>query len=155
LLAKHSKGMDEPHHDEINLIRLLRRLENSVSNREEWQPSSRPQPEIWLKTQNALQVSFDYLSLLFLNEYSYSVLYTLQKLKFARKLVKNVEFDNRDQSPCVLFGRVPGYSLAKTPSHLSKRIKQLNDTKIRLDRIEVFLKDCEKVRYKVSLVVAY
>jgi len=101
LLAKHSEGMDEPHHDEINLIRLLRRLEKSVSNKEEWQPSSRPQPEIWLKTQNALQ-----------------------KLKFARKLVKNVEFDNIDQSP--------------------KRIKQLNDTKIRLDRIEVFLKDCEK-----------
>lgn len=29
--------------------------------------------------------------------------------------------------------------------HVSKRIKQLNDIKIRLDRIEVFLKDCEKV----------
>ena len=51
-----------------------------------------------------------------------------------------------DQSPCVLFERVPGYSLAKTPSHFSKRIMQLNDTKIRLDRIEIFLKDCEKVR---------
>jgi hypothetical protein len=49
--------MDEPHHDEINLIRLLRRLEKSVSNREEWQPTSRSQPEMWLKTQNALQVS--------------------------------------------------------------------------------------------------
>jgi hypothetical protein len=49
--------MDEPHHDEINLIRLLRRLEKSVSDKEEWQPSSRPQPEIWLKTQSALQVS--------------------------------------------------------------------------------------------------
>jgi len=93
--------MDEPHHDEINLIRLLRRLEKSVSTQEEWQPSSRPQPEIWLKTQSALQ-----------------------KLKFARKLVKNVEFDNMDQSP--------------------KWILQLNDTKIRLDRIEAFLKDCEK-----------
>lgn len=46
--------MDEPHHDEINLIRLLRRLEKSVSNKEEWQPT---QPEIWLKTQSALQVS--------------------------------------------------------------------------------------------------
>ena len=78
-------------------------------------------------------------------EYPSSVLDTLQKLKFARKLLKNVEFDNLDQSPCVLFGRVPGYSRAKTPPHLSKRIKQLNDTKIRLDRIEVFLKDCEKV----------
>jgi len=94
--------MDEPHHDEINLMRLLRRLEKSVSNKEEWQPSSRlQQPEIWLKTQSALQ-----------------------KLKFARKLIKNVEFEDMDQSP--------------------KRIKQLNDTKIKLDRIEVFLKDCEK-----------
>ena len=49
--------MDEPHHDEINLIRLLRRLEKSVSNKEEWQPISRPEPEIWLKTQSGLQVS--------------------------------------------------------------------------------------------------
>jgi hypothetical protein len=49
--------MDEPHHDEINLIRLLRRLEKSVSNREELKPTSRSQPEMWLKTQNALQVS--------------------------------------------------------------------------------------------------
>lgn len=53
--------MDEPHHDEINLIRLLRRLEKSVSNKEEWQPRSRPQPEIWLKTQSALQVSILFL----------------------------------------------------------------------------------------------
>lgn len=79
-------------------------------------------------------------------EYPFSVPYILQKLKFARKLVKNVEFDNVDQSPCVLFGRLPSCSRAKTPSHLSKRIKQINDTKIRLDRIEVFLKDCEEVR---------
>jgi hypothetical protein len=86
-----------------------------------------------------------FFRLFIFDEYPYSVLYTLQKLKFARKLVKNVEFDNMDQSPCVLFGRVPGYSRANTPSHLSKWIKQLNDTKIRLDRIEVFLKDCEKV----------
>lgn len=49
--------MDEPHHDEINLIRLLRRLEKSVSNKEEWQLSSRPEPEVWLKTQSGLQVS--------------------------------------------------------------------------------------------------
>lgn len=38
-----------------------------------------------------------------------------------------------------------GSFLANTPSHLRKRIKQLNDTKIRLDRIKLFLKDCEKV----------
>ena len=50
--------MDEPLHDEINLIRLLRRLEKSVSNKEEWQPSS---PEIWLKTQSALQVSINFV----------------------------------------------------------------------------------------------
>jgi hypothetical protein len=55
--TKHSEDMDEPHHDEVNLMRLLRRLEKSVSNKEEWQSSSRPQPEIWLKTQGALQVS--------------------------------------------------------------------------------------------------
>jgi hypothetical protein len=37
--------------------------------------------------------------------------FTLQKLKFAQKLVKNVEFDNMDQSPYVLFWRAPGHSL--------------------------------------------
>jgi len=80
----------------------LRRLEKSISNKEDWQPtSSRPQPDIWLKTQSALQ-----------------------KLKFAQKLLRNVEFDDNDQSP--------------------ERIKQLNETKIKLDRIEVFLKDCDK-----------
>jgi hypothetical protein len=68
--------MDEPHHDEINLIRLLRRLEKSVSNKEEWQPSSRPQPEIWLKTQSALQVSILFLRLFTLNEYSYVFYFT-------------------------------------------------------------------------------
>lgn len=52
--------MEEAHHDEINLMRLLRRLEKSVSNKEEWQSSSRPQPEIWLKTQSTLQAGIYY-----------------------------------------------------------------------------------------------
>lgn len=59
--------MDEPHHDEINLKRLLRRLEKSVSNKEEWQPSS---PEIWLKTQSALQVSI--IIIILINQCPYS-----------------------------------------------------------------------------------
>lgn len=71
----------------------------------------------------------------------------LQKLKFARKLLKNVEFDDMDHSPCVLllFSEVTFFCFANTLFFSSTRIKQLNDSKIKLDRIEVFLKDCEEV----------
>ncbi|KAF8149393.1 hypothetical protein B0H34DRAFT_185880 [Crassisporium funariophilum] len=92
--------MDESQHDEINLIRLVRRLEKSVANTEDWKRDS-GKPDTWLKAQSGLQ-----------------------KVKFARKLVRNVELDDVDQSP--------------------KRIKQVNDTKIKLDKIESFFKDMEK-----------
>lgn len=56
--------------------------------------------------------------------------------------MKNVEFDDMDQSPCVISYRLFQHCSMKIHS---KRIKQLNDMKIKLDRIEVFLKDREKV----------
>ncbi|KAJ3501802.1 hypothetical protein NLJ89_g9175 [Agrocybe chaxingu] len=82
----------EPQHDEVNLVRLLRRLEKSVADPQEWRPS-------------AMQTELD-------------------KLKYARKLIKNIEVDDLDPSPA--------------------RIKKLNDTKISLDRIDTFLKDVQK-----------
>ncbi|KDR67789.1 hypothetical protein GALMADRAFT_1061786 [Galerina marginata CBS 339.88] len=91
-----------PQHDEINLVRLVRRLEKSVANPDEWKPSSLLQGgEVWLTAQKSLQ-----------------------KVKFARRLVKNIEVNDFEPSP--------------------NRIKQLNDTKIKLDRVETFLKDIEQ-----------
>jgi len=47
----------QPLHDEINLVRLLRRIEKSVDNPEEWKPSTTdPLPEVWLKARKGLQV---------------------------------------------------------------------------------------------------
>ncbi|PPQ80194.1 hypothetical protein CVT25_003547 [Psilocybe cyanescens] len=92
----------EPQHDEINLIRLVRRLEKSVASSEEWKPTaSLPKEEIWLKASRSLQ-----------------------NIKFARKLVKNLEADDFEPPP--------------------KRLNQLNDTKAKLERIESFLNDVEK-----------
>ncbi|PPR00092.1 hypothetical protein CVT24_008994 [Panaeolus cyanescens] len=89
----------EPHHNEINLVRLMRRLEKSVASREEWQTSSSvPKEQMYLKSQGALQ-----------------------KVKFARSLVKNIELEEEDMTP--------------------KRVKQFNDIKIKLDRMDEFLKD--------------
>ena len=41
-------------HDEINLIRLARRLEKSVAEPDDWKPTQ----SIWLKVQKTLQVSY-------------------------------------------------------------------------------------------------
>ncbi|KAF9050485.1 hypothetical protein BJ165DRAFT_1003759 [Panaeolus papilionaceus] len=88
----------EAHHNEINLVRLMRRLEKSVASKEEWQTSlGMPKEEVYLKSQGELQ-----------------------KIKFARSLVKNIELEEEDMSP--------------------KRIKQFNDIKIKLDRMDEFLK---------------
>jgi beta-phosphoglucomutase-like phosphatase (HAD superfamily) len=47
----------QPQHDEINLVRLLRRIEKSVASPEDWKPSAtRPGPEIWLRARKELQV---------------------------------------------------------------------------------------------------
>ncbi|KAG6907324.1 hypothetical protein DXG01_009406 [Tephrocybe rancida] len=81
----------DPLHDEINLIRLVRRLNK---------PSPVTSPESWIKAQG-----------------------TLQKVKFARKLLRNVEGDGKASS---------------------KRAQQLEDIRIQLDEIEASLKDIEK-----------
>ncbi|KAF9557481.1 hypothetical protein CPC08DRAFT_736730 [Agrocybe pediades] len=88
-------------HDEINLIRLVRRLEKSVARSDDWKPSvTLPAEEIWLKAQK-----------------------TRQKVKFARRLLKNVEVNDFEPS--------------------ASRIKHLNDFKIKLDRVDTFIKDIE------------
>ncbi|PPQ97531.1 hypothetical protein CVT26_006520 [Gymnopilus dilepis] len=92
----------DPRHDEINLVRLVRRLEKSVANGDDWKPSAiLREEEIWLKAQKSLQ-----------------------HVKFARSLVKNIEADEYEPSP--------------------KRVKQLNDIKIKLDRFDTFLKDTQE-----------
>ncbi|KAG5721669.1 hypothetical protein E4T56_gene10434, partial [Termitomyces sp. T112] len=55
---------DDPVHDEINLVRLVRRLERDTPD----QPAKDITLEKWIKAQG-----------------------TLQKVKFARRLLKNVE----------------------------------------------------------------
>jgi len=54
----------QPLYDEINLVRLLRRIEKSVDNPQDWKPSTRttitttsdPLLEVWLKAKKGLQV---------------------------------------------------------------------------------------------------
>ncbi|KAH9932510.1 uncharacterized protein B0H18DRAFT_985979 [Fomitopsis serialis] len=60
-------------HDRINLARLVRRLEKSVAA-EDWDAGHLPPRATWIKTQQ-----------------------TLQKLKYARKLLDNVELHESDQ----------------------------------------------------------
>ncbi|KAJ3501148.1 hypothetical protein NLJ89_g9473 [Agrocybe chaxingu] len=91
----------EPQHDEVNLVRLLRRLEKSVADPQEWRPNAMQTLDVWLKSQMTLQASG--CSLILSNVY---------------RLV-----DDLDPSP----------------NHI-----KLNDTKIKLDRIDTFLKDVQK-----------
>ncbi|EDR00417.1 uncharacterized protein LACBIDRAFT_314363 [Laccaria bicolor S238N-H82] len=88
--------MEYTTHDEINLVRLVRRLEKSVATPDEWNEGNE---WIWLKAQK-----------------------DLQKVKYARKLVKNVETYDED-------------------ALLPAKIKQRNELLIKLDKVEVFLKD--------------
>ncbi|KAF5376285.1 hypothetical protein D9615_008519 [Tricholomella constricta] len=81
-------------HDEINLRRLVRRLDKATS--EEWAES--PRDRAWIKAQG-----------------------TLQKVKFARKLLKNVDIYEEEQTP--------------------KRVQQLNDIRTKLDKVEAFMKE--------------
>ncbi|KAG6860441.1 hypothetical protein C0995_011081 [Termitomyces sp. Mi166 len=89
---------NDPVHDEINLIRLVRRLERAPEK-----PEKDNLMDTWIKAQG-----------------------TLQKVKFARRLLKNVELYSEDQSP--------------------KRVQQLNDIRIKLDKIEPHFKAIEKPR---------
>ncbi|KAF8134428.1 hypothetical protein EV363DRAFT_1562044 [Boletus edulis] len=62
-------------HDRINLPRLIKRLEQSIQE-DDWSKSDPPKRETWLKAQA-----------------------TLQQLRHARLLLKNVELDNVDPTP--------------------------------------------------------
>ncbi|KAJ7747978.1 hypothetical protein DFH07DRAFT_830761 [Mycena maculata] len=84
-------------HDEINLRRLVRRLEKSTSE-SQWEVSSE---DTWIKAQG-----------------------TLQKVKFARKLLADVELEDVDPTP--------------------KSIQRYDDLKTKLDRIDTFMRDLEK-----------
>ena len=50
--------MEYTTHDEINLVRLVRRLEKSVATPDEWNEGN---GWIWLKAQKDLQVPFDFI----------------------------------------------------------------------------------------------
>jgi hypothetical protein len=81
-------------HDEINLKRLVRRLEKSVSE-QEW---SGPSEDHWIRAQGTLQVSI-YFSW---NKQDTHVEFTLswkQKVKHARKLLKNVDLYDEAPTP--------------------------------------------------------
>ncbi|KAJ6591091.1 hypothetical protein DFH09DRAFT_1138544 [Mycena vulgaris] len=84
-------------HDEINLRRLIRRLEKSASD-SQWTGSS---DDTWIKVQG-----------------------TLQKVKYARKLLGNVELDDVDPTP--------------------RNMHRYDDFRTKLDRIDVFMQILEK-----------
>ncbi|KAJ7680910.1 hypothetical protein DFH06DRAFT_1120486 [Mycena polygramma] len=84
-------------HDEINLKRLIRRLEKSASD-SQWTGSS---DETWIKVQG-----------------------TLQKVKYARKLLGNVELEDADPTP--------------------KSVQKYADWRTKLNRIDTFMQDLEK-----------
>ncbi|KAJ7704298.1 hypothetical protein B0H17DRAFT_7478 [Mycena rosella] len=84
-------------HDEINLRRLIRRLEKSASD-SQWPGSP---DETWIQVQG-----------------------TLQKVKYARKLLSNVELEDADPTP--------------------KNIHRYEDFRTKLDRIDAFMQALEK-----------
>ncbi|KAK7019884.1 hypothetical protein R3P38DRAFT_2970793 [Favolaschia claudopus] len=84
-------------HDEINLKRLLRRLEKSTLD-STWAVDSE---DTWIEAQGALQ-----------------------KVKYARKLLENVELEDVDPTP--------------------KSTQRYQDWKAKLSRIDTFLQDLEK-----------
>ncbi|KAF9483103.1 hypothetical protein BDN70DRAFT_350315 [Pholiota conissans] len=100
--------VNTPQHDEINLVRLVRRISKSVAKPDDWTPTDvEPEEQIWLRARKALQ-----------------------NVKFARRLIKNVEVDDFEPSP--------------------PRINYLNNIKIQLDRAETFLKEVETSSKPVS-----
>ncbi|KAJ7248618.1 hypothetical protein B0H12DRAFT_1123470, partial [Mycena haematopus] len=84
-------------HDEINLKRLVRRLETSASD-SQWNVSS---DDTWIKVQGALQ-----------------------KVKYARKLLGNVELEDIDPTP--------------------KSLQRYEDWRTKLNRIDTFMQELEK-----------
>ncbi|KAJ7507280.1 hypothetical protein B0H11DRAFT_2271775 [Mycena galericulata] len=97
-------------HDEINLRRLIRRLEKSASE-SQWTPSS---DDTWIKAQGTLQATN-----------------ILHKVKYAKKLLGNVELEDVDPSP--------------------KSIQRYADLRTKLDRIDTFMRDLEKARSFISI----
>ncbi|KAF8208302.1 hypothetical protein K438DRAFT_1813780 [Mycena galopus ATCC 62051] len=89
--------MNTNDHDEINLKRLVRRLEKSASD-SQWTGSS---DETWIKVQG-----------------------TLQKVKYARKLLANVELEDLDPTP--------------------KSTQRYEDWRTKLNRIDMFMQELEK-----------
>ncbi|KAJ6551425.1 hypothetical protein B0H19DRAFT_1220745 [Mycena capillaripes] len=84
-------------HDEINLKRLLRRLEKSASD-SQWTDSS---DDTWIKVQG-----------------------TLQKVKYAKKLLGNVELEDFDPTP--------------------KSMQRYDDWRTKLNQIDTFMQELEK-----------
>ncbi|KAJ7846346.1 hypothetical protein B0H14DRAFT_934725 [Mycena olivaceomarginata] len=84
-------------HDEINLKRLLRRLEKSASD-SQWTGSA---DDTWIKVQG-----------------------TLQKVKYARKLLGNVELEDMEPTP--------------------SSVQRYEDWRTKLNRIDAFMQELEK-----------
>ncbi|KAJ6481706.1 hypothetical protein C8R45DRAFT_1002776 [Mycena sanguinolenta] len=84
-------------HDEINLKRLIRRLEKSASD-SQWTVSS---DDTWIKVQG-----------------------TLQKVKYARKLLGNVELEDMEPTP--------------------KSVQRYEDWRTKLNRIDTFMQELEE-----------
>ncbi|KAL1742506.1 hypothetical protein HDZ31DRAFT_43094 [Schizophyllum fasciatum] len=85
-------------HDEVNLGRLVRRLEKSTTNTV-WQETNRP--DTWVKCVS-----------------------TLEKVKYARRLLKNLELNDLEETP--------------------QRTRSYAAMKATLDRVETFMQDVEK-----------
>lgn len=82
----HSATMAHSTHDEINLVRLIRRLEKSTLD-----PSwSNNGDDVWLKTLGTLQVCSP------CRAPSTGANSGIQTVKYARKLLKNVELNDYD-----------------------------------------------------------
>ena len=82
-------------HDRINLPRLVKRLEQSIQE-DDWSKSTPPKRETWIKAQTTLQVSTPHTHVGITDrEHLY------QQIRHARLLLKNVELDNVDPTPCV------------------------------------------------------
>ncbi|KAJ6511365.1 hypothetical protein C8R47DRAFT_1314353 [Mycena vitilis] len=95
-------------HDEINLRRLLRRLEKSTSN-SGWPRSS---DDAWIKVQG-----------------------TLQKVKYARKLLGNIKLEDLDPTP--------------------KHLQRYDDWRTKLNRIDEFMQELEMNGPKTNETTSY
>ncbi|KAJ8518335.1 hypothetical protein ONZ45_g4603 [Pleurotus djamor] len=94
-------SLEQIRHDRINLARLVRRLEKSAES-DEWTLSKDGSEfTIWLKAQDALQ-----------------------RIKYCRKLLKNVEMYEDDASSSIM--------------------QSFQDTRDKLDRVELGLQEVEK-----------